>query len=234
MASTSSALRSDCPALPAVPFGQQMRESQFLFDKQNINVNHGSFGSFPRPVHDTLRLYQDLLEANPDKFLRYDFPRLLDESRAAVAALVNVDPDNLVLVPNATGGINTVLRNLEYKPGEKIAYFSTIYGACEKTIDHITRTTPAQSIKIDLVYPISDEELLNEFRTVLETYPRIKVAVFDTVSSLPGARMPFEKLAELCREAGVLSLIDGAHGIGHLPLDLGKLDADFFVSNCHK
>lgn len=60
------------------------------------------------------------------------------------------------------------------------------------------------------------------------------MAVFDTVSSLPAARMPFEQLTEICRANKIYSCIDGAHGIGQFPLDLTTLDPDFFMSNCHK
>lgn len=214
-----------------------MRQAYWLFDDTNTNLNHGSFGAFPRPVRDALRHYQDIMEVNPDAFLRYELPRLLDISRRAIASFVHVPLNELVLIPNATTGVNTVLRNLKYQQGDRILYFSTLYGACEKTVEHLVETCPGiDSVRVELRYPASDDALIEQFRTAVEGEKegRVKIAIFDTVTSLPGVRMPFERLVEECRNYGVLSLVDGAHGIGHLPLNLGSLDADFFVSNCHK
>jgi selenocysteine lyase/cysteine desulfurase len=55
---------------------------------------------------------------------------LLDVSRAAVAKLLNAPVETVVYVPNATNGVNTVLRNLVWNPDGKdeILYFNTIYG----------------------------------------------------------------------------------------------------------
>ena len=87
-------------------------------------------------------------------------------------------------------------------------------------------------------YPVSDEDLVKKFQEAVARLKgegkNVRVALFDTIVSLPGVRVPFERLVEVCREEGVLSCIDGAHGVGHIPLDLGKLNPDFFVSNCHK
>lgn len=58
--------------------------------------------------------------------------------------------------------------------------------------------------------------------------------MFDIVGSLPGLRVPYEKYIAICKKEGMYSIVDGAHGIGHVPLDLSNLDPDFFVSNCHK
>lgn len=242
------------------PFGREMAR-HFQFDKTWTNLNHGkpplrphplrkspqltvvappgSFGTYPAPVREELHRFQALAEARPDPFVRYHYSALLDKSRAAVASLLNAPPDEIVFLPNATTGVNTVLRSLVFEEGDAIAYFSSIYGACEKTVQYICETTPARAIRIEADYPIGDKELLRRFKDALkqvkeEGKGRVRIALFDTVVSLPGVRMPFEDLVDLCRQEGVLSLVDGAHGVGHLELDLGRLDADFFVSNCHK
>ena len=69
------------------------------------------------------REYQDQCESTPDPFIRYTYPKLLDESRAAVAKVINAPVDGVVFVPNATTGVNTVLRNIVWNEGDEILYF---------------------------------------------------------------------------------------------------------------
>src|SRR5436305_3527543 len=99
-------------------------------------------------------------------------------------------------------------------------------------------TTPLKKRKVIVTYPEEDEELVKRFVDAVKDEKaqgrKVKIAIFDTVVSQPGVRMPFERLTEACRNEGVMSLIDGAHGIGHLHINLGTLKPDFFVSNCHK
>jgi selenocysteine lyase/cysteine desulfurase len=201
-------------------------------------MDTGSFGTFPRVVRDTMRSYQDECEARPDEFIRYKYSSLLDKSREALATLLKVPAETLVFVPNATTGINTVLRGLTYPPDDYILFFAPIYGACEKTVAYITETTPAKSIKIEYTYPVEDDWLVEEFKKTVQQVKsnggRVKIALFDTITSNPGVRVPFERLTAACKEEGVLSCIDGAHSVGQLDINLGTLDPDFYVSNCHK
>lgn len=228
----------DARTSAGVRFGRELREEEFLFEKGWLNLNHGSFGTYPAPIRAVLRAQQDASEARPDHYIRYLYPTLLAASRAALSTLLHAPVSTLVLIPNATTGINTVLRNLSYAPGDHILYFDSIYGACEKTVAYVTETTAARSVKVEYKYPVEDAWLVAEMRRVVGEVERaggrVKVAVLDTVVSMPGVRVPFEELVRVCRELGVLSCVDGAHGVGHVELNLGELEPDFFVSNCHK
>ncbi|TQN71599.1 Hercynylcysteine sulfoxide lyase [Colletotrichum shisoi] len=222
--------------LSSIPFGKPMLK-EFLIDPAYHNMNHGSFGTIPRHIQTVLRSYQDKAEARPDPFIRWEYHTYLKESRQAVADLINAPVDCTVFVPNATVGINTVLRNLIWAPDglDEILYFSTVYGGCAKTIDYIvdTRLDLVSSRSIPLAYPLEDDEIVALFRdAVAQSHAegkRPKICLFDVVSSLPGIRFPFEAVTAACREVGILSLIDGAQGVGMVPLDIAAVDPDFFI-----
>lgn len=174
--------------------------------------------------------------------MRYQYQDLLLAARTAAAALLHVPVSTCVFVQNATLGINTVLRNLVYAPGDVIVYFDTIYGACEKTIESIVETTrPEVGVRKvgGFEFPGEwGEVVVERFREVVSGLEaeglRARVAVFETICAVPGVRFPFERVTEECRRLGVLSCVDAAHGLGQIPLDLAGLDPDFWVSNCHK
>src|SRR2546421_11299177 len=114
-------------------FGRSMR-SQFLFDNDFIPLNHGSYGTFPKTVRESLREYQDKAESNPDKFIRRELELEIYKAREAVAKFINVETNELVFVQNTTTGINAVLKSLKYEEGDKLLYLSTVYISVRKLL----------------------------------------------------------------------------------------------------
>ena len=227
------------PVTSRCPFGRSMRDNHFMLAPTYTPLNHGSFGTYPKSVQKRFHECQALSEARPDNFQRYEVPVMLDRSRAAMASFLHIPADEVVFVPNATTAINVVLQNLRFDEGEVIVHLSTLYGSVAKMIEYLHETRGVESVNIAVEYPINEDALVSRFKTAITDVKsdkrwRVKVAIFDTISSLPGVRVPWERLVEVCREESVLSLVDGAHGVGQIDLGLSKVQPDFFTSNCHK
>ncbi|EKJ77845.1 hypothetical protein FPSE_01938 [Fusarium pseudograminearum CS3096] len=225
----------------AAVFGSSMKKD-FMLDPEWRNMNHGSFGTYPKAVQAKFREYQDASEARPDPFIRYEYPKLLDESRAAVAKIINAPVDTVVFVPNATTGVNTVFRNLKWNEDGKdvIISFSTIYEACGKVADYLVDYYDEKVThrEVQLEYPLDDAEIIKKFEDAVKKIEddgkRARICTFDVVSSRPGVVFPWKEMIKTCRKLNVLSMVDGAQGIGMVKLDMASTDPDFFVSNCHK
>ena len=80
-------------------------------DPEITYLNHGSFGSCPWPVLEEQSELRARMERHPIQFLDVELEGLLDRARAALAEFVGAQPDDLAFVPNATTGVNTVLRS---------------------------------------------------------------------------------------------------------------------------
>ncbi|SPO06041.1 related to isopenicillin N epimerase [Cephalotrichum gorgonifer] len=216
-----------------------MRRKHFTFADNYHPLNHGSFGAFPKAVQEYQRQLQSESEARPDTFIRYTYLQLLKESRSAIAPLLGADTGEVVLVPNTTTGVNTVLRNIDFLRDDTILYFNTIYGACQKSIQSLSETCPISYHQIDITYPIEDDEIISRFRAAVRSLKtqgkRPKLAMFDTVLTFPGVRFPWGALVAVCKDLGILSFVDGAHGVGHIDLThVGDAKPDFLISNCYK
>jgi isopenicillin-N epimerase len=191
---------------------------QFLLDPGVVYLNHGAYGACPRPVFVEYQRWQRELEQQPVELLERRYEELIGDARAALAAFVGARPDDLVFVPNATTAVNTVGRSLGLSPDDEVLTTEHEYGAVDLTWEE----TGARVVRAPL------ESIWDGLSG------RTRVLAISHVTSPTGIVVPVEELCERARAAGILSVVDGAHAVGQVPLELGSLGADFYAGNCHK
>ena len=202
-------------------------------DPKVIYLNHGSFGACPTVV---LQMQSDLrreMESEPVDFLVRRLPARLDEARKVFAAFVGAEPADLVFVPNATTGVNAVLRSLDFAPGDELLTTSHVYAACRKTLDFISSRSGARVVVADVPFPIeSEDEVVAPILAAVTA--RTRLALLDHITSPTALVYPIRRLVEELDSRGVDTLVDGAHAPGMVPLDLEGLGAAYYTGNAHK
>ncbi|KAI5119107.1 hypothetical protein M0805_007855 [Coniferiporia weirii] len=212
----------------------------FPFEPSFINLNNGSYGSLPLPVLEACERISREIEANPDRYMRITYKPLLVTVRSRVAQLIGAETDECVIVPNATHGVNTVLRNLDWSKDDVIVQTKVTFPSVSRTIQYISDTPPhPQQSTFALEFPTTVSDILKRFRAHLKGIPRQSgrkvVAVIDAIVSVPGALLPWKEMVGICKEEDVISVIDAAHSIGQeVNISLKVANPDFWISNCYK
>jgi isopenicillin-N epimerase len=194
----------------------------FLLDPEVVYLNHGSFGACPRPVFEAYQRFQRELERQPVAFLALerDLPDALDAARHALAAYVGADPANLAFATNSTSAINTVVRSLELRPGDEVAMGDDEYGGMERMWEYVARRSGARIVRAPF--------------EKIEPGPRTRVVFCSHIEWSSGRVNDVAALCTRARDAGALTIVDGAHAPGQIELDLESLGADVYAGNCHK
>ena len=202
-------------------------------DADCVFLNHGSFGATPNEIRLEQRKWQDLLEDEPVRFYEDLAMEFMENSRKALAIMLECDAEDLALVENATTGVNTVLRSLEFNAGDEILVPDHAYQACRNAIDFVAQRWGVKVVTVNIPFPIEGPQTAFDIIMAGVT-ERTVLAMIDTVTSPTGLLMPFEQLTKELEAKGVAVLLDAAHGIGMVPLSLDKLGASYSTSNCHK
>lgn len=205
----------------------------FQVRKDIAFLNHGSFGACPLPVFEVYQNWQRELERQPVEFLGRRVKPLLAEARAALGDFIGTDANNVVFIPNITAGANAIARSLRLEPGDEILATDHEYGAVDRAWRFYSARYGTRYINQPISLPVTTAEAFIEELWAGVT-PRTRVIAISHITSSTALIFPIAEVCRRAREAGIITVIDGAHAPGHVDLNLDELGADFYSANCHK
>jgi len=200
-----------------------------------IYLNNGSFGATPIEVLNDSFYWSKKAEEEPMHFFVDNYFNLIREIAVEIARFLGAEGKDLVFLDNATTGVNTVLNSLSsigFSDGE-IVTTNHVYPAVRNAMQFYSQRFNLTYREIEIPFPsLGKDEILENIKNGLNHQTRL--LVIDHITSATALVFPVKEIAELCRQMGILMLIDGAHVPGMFNLDIPSIGCDFYTGNLHK
>ena len=199
----------------------------------SVYLNTGTFGPLPTVAADEIRRAYSEVERlgtfSPPIFAEMELEGF-EIVRSQVAALLGAQPSEIALTRNVTDGINIVLHGIDWQAGDEVILTDQEHPA--GSVPWLALAERTGVVLRWLEMTLDADEVERRFAALLT--PKTRLAQLSHVSCLTGFRLPVERLCALARQAGVLTLIDGAHAEGQFSVDFAALGCDFYAACGHK
>jgi isopenicillin-N epimerase len=229
-------MKDESPAAPShsslILHPSSLRE-HWLLDPSVAYLNHGSFGATPRVVVQQQQEWQRRMEVEPVQFLVRELEPLLDGVRSDLGRLIGASPDDLAFVPNATSGVNAVLRSLRLSAGDELLVTDQEYNACRNALNYIAARTGARVTVVAIPFPLRSPDVVVE-RVLGAVTDDTRLLLIDHITSQTALIMPVQRIVAELTARGIDTLIDGAHVAGQIAVDLRAIGAAYYTGNLHK
>lgn len=196
-------------------------------------LNHGSYGVTPQYVRERQAMLRSLMDADPVRWFKTEMERWADRARRAVAQLINCPPRDLVFVPNATIGNATILYSMNWNPGDEIVITDHEYQATINELERLSHRTGCVVRRARVPLPCEDPAQITESIAMAIT-KRTKLVIVSHVTSATSLVQPVAEIVAMARARGVDTLVDGAHGPGHIDVDVAKINPAYYTGSGHK
>jgi isopenicillin-N epimerase len=196
-------------------------------------LNHGSFGPTPVAVQQAREEWSRRLAAEPMDFLIRQMETHLDNAAARLGEFIGCAGGDLLFVDNATVGMNIAATNTPLGPSDEVLVTDQEYGAVLRLWRRLCQKSGAKLVVKQLPMPIesADEVVESLFAGASE---RTKLIVVSHVTSPTATVLPVESICRRACERNIPVCIDGPHALAMQPVDLARIDCDFYTASCHK
>ncbi len=208
--------------------------------KPLVYLDNAATAQKPRAVIDALSRFYEHDNANVHRGLHALSNRATDAyegARARVARFINAaDPAEIIFTRGTTESINLVAASwggANLKPGDVILLTEMEHHSNLVPWQLVAQRTGAR-LRYLPVLGANVEGGLDLAQLASLLTPEVKLFAFTHVSNTTGTINPAAELCAAARARGIITVVDGAQSIGHMPVDVRALGCDFYAFSGHK
>jgi len=201
-------------------------------DPEVTFINHGSYGACTKVVQARQQELREEMEREPVRFMGHR-NAMFDKGRASLAPFLGAEADDIALVPNATHGVNAVIRSQRWQAGDEVLVTDHEYNACRNALDFAAQRWGAKVVVAKVPFPLEDPQQVVDALLAAVT-DRTVFCLVDHITSPTALVMPLEHILPVLQKRGIKVLVDGAHAPGQIALNMKALDPDYYTGNLHK
>jgi isopenicillin-N epimerase len=209
------------------------REIQLAFklDRSLINLNNGFTCPMPRVALESVGRYMDMINMLPVHYQGMVAGNV-QTIRRRMAMEFGCDPEEMALTRGASESLQIVQNGIDLKAGDEVITTEQDYPRMLTTWDQRMRRDGIKVTRLQFPVPATQDFLYNMFEKAIS--PHTKVFHFCHITNLTAQLFPVKRLSRLARSKGIVTIVDGAHALGHFPFKLRDLECDAYGVSLHK
>ena len=192
--------------------------------------------SFPKPpgVAEAVRDYLENVGASAGRGAyreAVESGRVLDECRAALRTLFGCRPDDgVIFTLNGTDALNIAIKSV-VRPGDHVVTTCMEHNSVLRPLSALHDNF---GVEWTAVEADPHTTLINPDAVARAMRDNTVVVAFNHASNVTGVLQPIEPAAEMCRQRGIVFLLDAAQSAGHVPVGFSSLPIDLLACPGHK
>jgi len=210
----------------------------FSFQPNYINVNFASYGSPPKYVAQAKKRYNEIIEFNPETYYKHEMEKKVDSVKSNIAKFYNIeDIDDIVMLDSISEGISSILRSYPFEKDDYLLVFDYSYPMLRYVAQFCDDAKIVKMAKLHMTIDMmkTKKAAFQGIKDLIENFPgKIKMALIEHITSMPSVIFPAKELVQLCKEKGIVSVIDGAHTYCVIDVDVADINPDFYLGNLNK
>lgn len=207
---------------------RQLIDHEFADIKDVIFLNVSSVVIPPKRVQDAYFGFMKKYIKTCGNTVLEDAWDIVDSARRNIAQLIHSDLSEIAFVKNTTEGIGIIANGYTFKSDENVIVVDQEHPA------NLFAWLNLQSkgIKVKIVKTHDFDISIKDIEDNIDQHTR--AISISAVQYATGVYTDIEKLGRICKDNGILFVVDGIQAIGRLNIDVKKMNIDYLACGGHK